>query len=179
IDPAGEVLPFRSAGADMRTIALFLLLAYVTACSSMVRGSVNVRHVAPINESDRQLVMLSQTSYTGDLAAELGPYGFRIRPLVRQRESDVAMTDGGARVAAEEGVRYGLQIEQKLESECAFTSSSIYAFVITVIDIENNEVVMVVRQTGADGPCTTVKSVWPTVARAIAENWKSEVEEKQ
>lgn len=32
---------------------------------------------------------------------------------------------------------------------CAFTASSIYDFTLTVIDIKNNEVVMVVRQSGA------------------------------
>lgn len=164
----------------MRKLSLLILLAVATACSSMVRGSVNVAHIAPIDEANRQLVVLTPTPYIGELAAELGPYGFRLRPQYRPGEGEVAaMADTTARVAAGNGARYGIQIEQKLETECALTSSSIYAFVFTIVDIEQNEVVMVVRQTGADGPCTTVKSVWPTVAKAIAENWSSEVEARQ
>lgn len=157
----------------MRTLALFLLLALTAACSSMVRGSLNVAHISPIDEADRQLVVLTPTPYIGELAAELGPYGFRVRPQYRPGESEAAAATTTAAVV--DGARYGIQIEQKLESECAFTSSSIYAFVFTIVDIELNEVVMVVRQTGADGACTTVKPVWPSVAKAIADNWNGEV----
>jgi hypothetical protein len=149
------------------------VLLLFTACSGLSRGPVNVSKVAPIEAESRSLVLLSQTPYLADLAAELGVYGFRVKPLVRRGQGEVAATAGGGGLAIYEDSKYGLQVDQRFDQACAFTSSSIYAFTVSIIDIERNEVVMVVRQTGADGPCTTVKPVWPTIAKAIAENWET------
>lgn len=148
------------------TIAVVLV-----GCSGLTRGAVQVRQIAPIDSEDRVLVVLSQTQYVGDLSAELGPYGFRIRPLVRSDRGGVAVTRGGDGLAFFEETRYGIQIEQRFDQNCAFTPNSIYHFTVTVVDIHDNEVVLVVRQTGADGACTTVGAVWPTIARAIADHW--------
>lgn len=125
------------------------------------------------------MVLLSQSPYLADLAAALGEYGFRVRPLVRRGQGEIAATDGGRGVALYEDARYGIQIDQRHDQNCAFTASSIYDFTVTVIDIKQNEVVMVVRQSGADGPCTTVKPVWPTIAEAIALNWAADVPERR
>lgn len=164
-----------SAPSGWQTVIL-LVSVLLVGCSGATRGPVNVRKVAPIDLSSRTFVLLSQTEYLADLAAELGVHGFRVRPLVRRGQGEVAVTGGGTGIALYEGAKYGLQIDRRFDQACAFTSSSIYAFTITIVDIESNEVVMVVRQTGADGPCTTVKPVWPTIAAAIAQNWGDQVQ---
>jgi len=145
----------------------------------MTRGPVRMTRVAPIDTGSRSLVLLSQSPYLADLAGALGEYGFRVRPLVRRGQGEVAATDGGRGMALFEDARYGIQIDQKFAHNCTLTASSIYDFTVSVIDIKNNEVVMVVRQSGADGPCTTVKPVWPTIAEAIAHNWTSASPERR
>lgn len=152
-------------------LSCMAFLAIGSACSGLARGPVQVNQISPIEPAVRELVLLSQTHYVGDLAAELAPYGFSLRPLVRRGHGDVAATGGGAELALFEDARYGVQIDQRFDQNCAFTPHSIYHFTFTIVDIERNEVVLVVRQTGADGACTTVRPIWPTVAQAIADHW--------
>ena len=155
----------------LSSLAFTVFATLLIGCAGLVRGPVSVTSLAATDSSNRRLVLLSQTPYLADLASALGEYGFHVRPLVRQGQGQIAATGGGSGFALFENERYGLQIDQVRRDACAFTGSSIYDFKFTVIDIRTNEVMMVVRQTGSDGPCSTVKPVWSTVAQAIAKNW--------
>ena len=110
-------------------------LGSLIGCVTLRRGNVTVTRIAPVDSAARSLGLLSQRPYVADLVAALGEYGFRVRPLVRAGQAQVAATSGGAGIALFENERYGLQIGQRLDKSCAFTSSSIYDFSVSVVDI--------------------------------------------
>jgi len=118
------------------------------------RGPIDVVQLAPIRPVDKTLVLLTYPEYIGDLASELGPLGFTFRSRAN----------------------YGVSVSRSYSMECVFTSSRIYDWTVTVIDLMTDNRVMVIRQKGSDGPCTTVEPVWPTIANAISENWGSGAE---
>lgn len=151
--------------------ALLFFVSSLTGCAGLVRGEIEINKLAHINNKERILVLLSHSEHLTDLSLELAKYNMRIKPLAREARSKSAVVKGGMQNTSYEISKYGIQIDKKFDQNCAFTPASIYAFTVTVIDIETNEILMVIRQTGADGPCTTVNPVWPTLANAIYENW--------
>ena len=40
-----------------------------------------------------------------------------------------------------------------------------------VTDITKNEIVLILKQEGSDGPCTTIKPVFPTLSESLANAW--------
>ena len=118
-------------------------------------------------------MLLTPTPYAADLHVALGERGILVRPLARAGAATAAATQGGDGVAVYEPARYGVQLDQRFAMRCALTPNAIYDFTLSVVDIRANAVVVVVRQRGADGPCSTVKPVWPTLADAIARVWPS------
>lgn len=55
--------------------------------------------------------------------------------------------------------------------KCAFTDFDIHYFTLMLTDIYTNQIVLVLKQKGSDGPCTTVEPVFGTLAKALGQNW--------
>jgi len=55
--------------------------------------------------------------------------------------------------------------------QCALTEYNIHNFTLTLFDLNSNQIVLVLKQTGSDGPCTTIKPVFDTLASKLSEVW--------
>ena len=55
--------------------------------------------------------------------------------------------------------------------QCVLTEYNIHNFTLTLINLNSNQINLVLKQTGSDGPCTTIKLVFDTLAKNLSEIW--------
>jgi len=155
---------------------LKILLIFVTVssfgCASLVSSNVSVNNLIKSDKGPKIVTFINNTRYIAEMSVALSEYGFVVKPIPSQQE--IMELQDQSRIATynEATTRWGISLEARyIGIDCAFTEHSVYHFTLMLIDITNNEIVMVLKQRGSDGPCTTIKPVFNTLAEAIATNW--------
>ena len=157
-----------------RHVILFLLLFVLAGCVTVSRGQVATHKLSDNITGPRELIFLNDSGYETEMSIALSSYGFKVRPIAATNY--VKEKEGKNRTVEykQAGAQYGVSVVTKFVDLCAFTSSDIYDFKLTLTDLSKNELVLILEQRGSDGPCTTVEPVFDTLAQAIAQNWQVE-----
>jgi hypothetical protein len=148
-----------------------ILLVQMTGCVMLSSSDVSVKNLSKETRGPKVVTILNNTPYLPELSVALTETGFSVKPMSSQEE--ITERQGNSeRKYNRATARYGITLQTYGSSmSCAFTDYNIYHFTMTVTDITNNQVLMVFKQKGSDGPCTTVKPVFPTLADALSRNW--------
>ena len=155
---------------------LKIFLIFVTAssfgCASLVSSSVSVNNLIKSDKGTKVVTFINNTRYIAEMSIALSEHGFVVKPIPSQQE--IMELKDKSRIATynEATTRWGISLEARYTGiDCALTEYSVYHFTLMLIDITNNQIVMVLKQRGSDGPCTTIKPVFNTLAEALATNW--------
>jgi hypothetical protein len=70
----------------------------------------------------------------------------------------------------EAGYRYALKfsVRHNYQKICVFSGNHFVDVTMSVVDIENNDTLMVIRQHGALGECPPMNPVWDLLAKELA-----------
>lgn len=120
----------------------------------------------------KTVTFLNATPYIPEMTEALSESGFIVKPMPSQQY--VTQKEGEGKIGQynEASTRYGITLlAAPTTLTCALTSNAIYNFTLMVTDISKNEIVLILRQKGSDGPCTTVKPVFPTLSESLASAW--------
>jgi hypothetical protein len=135
-------------------------------------SEVSVKETMHVEKGVKQVTFLNNTPYLADMSIALSENGFEVMPMPTQQQIFEIRNDTQLSKYNEASTRWGLTISTKNSGmSCALTDFNIHHFTLMLTDITNNKVVMVLKQKGSDGPCTTVKPVFDTLAQKLAETW--------
>jgi hypothetical protein len=132
---------------------------------------VTVKNLISENKGQKLITFMSPTPYIADMSVALSEAGFTVKPMPTQQQ--IVELQGNKISKYNEAVaRWGISLQAQYSGmTCAFTEFGIYNFTLMLTDITNNQVVMVLKQKGSDGPCSTVKPVFGTLAESLSNNW--------
>jgi len=138
----------------------------------MSSSEVIVKNLINESKGPKVVTFLGNTPYLADMSIALAENGFTVKPMPTQQQVIELQSDTKLAKYNQATTRWALSLQTKGSSfSCAFTDYNIYHFVLILTDISKNQVVMVLKQKGSDGPCTTVQPVFGTLSEALAENW--------
>lgn len=152
-------------------IFVFLVSVNFTGCVMLSSSEVTVKNIEKSDKGPKAVTILNNTPYMGDMSVALSEYGFSVKPMPTQQQ--IIELQGNKLAKYNEAVtRWGISIQTQYSGmTCVFTEYKIYNFTLILTDITNNKVVMVLKQKGSDGPCTTIQPVFGTLAKALSDNW--------
>jgi hypothetical protein len=153
-------------------LLVFSMLALVSLGGCVFSSSpVTTKMLRPGIHGPKVVAVLNQTPYFVEMSEALGDHGFVVKAAPTQQYVTEADRPGRIRQYDQASTRYGITLTAERTGACALTEYGIYRFTLTLMDLQDNEVVAVFRQKGSDGPCTTVKPVFDTLAAALAAAW--------
>lgn len=153
-------------------IALFVVVLASTTGCMMSASKVQVSPLAKVDKGPKVVTFLHATEYIAEMSVALAEFGFAVKPMPSQQE--ILELQGAGRLAKynEASTRWGITLTAKdAGMTCVLTDSDIYYFTMMLTDITNNQIVLVLKQKGSDGPCTTIKPVFEALAEELAKNW--------
>ena len=152
-------------------VFVLLIPVLLTGCVMLSSSEVAVKNLQKSEKGAKVVTILNNTPYIADMSVALSEYGFSIKPMPTQQQI-IELQDNKLTKYNEAASRWWISIQtQSSGMTCAFTEHGIYNFTLILTDITNNQVVMVLKQKGSDGPCTTVQPVFGTLAKALSDNW--------
>lgn len=152
--------------------SVFATALLLAACVMLSSSEVTVENLTKPNKGPKALTILNNTPYLADMSVALSQQGFTVMPMPTQQQIVELQTADRIAKYNEAATRWGVSLVARGSSmKCAFTDFNIYYFTLMLTDIATNKVVMVLKQKGSDGPCTTVKPVFDTLAQSLSENW--------
>lgn len=152
-------------------LGLFCTLV-LNACVMLSSSDVTVKTLSKPEKGPKVVTFLNATPYIADMSVALAENGFTVMPMPTQQEITELQARGRVARYNEASTRWGISIMTQYSGmTCAFTDFEIHHFTLMLTDIATNEVVMVLKQKGSDGPCTTVKPVFGTLAESLSKNW--------
>jgi len=156
----------------LRVFLLGLAACLMTGCVMLSSSPVTVTNLSKPEKGEKIVTFLNSTPYIAEMSVALAENGFVVKPMPTQQQ--ITELQNSSRIAKynEATARWGISLMTKHSGmKCAFTDFDIHHFTLILTDIQTNQVVLVLKQKGSDGPCTTVEPVFGTLAKALAENW--------
>ena len=157
----------------MRSIVL-LMISFVFVGCQLANLHPQTTVMANVAGKPRDFILLGAGPYEGDLTVALFQEGFKVRPIavtqkVTELESPTKLVE-----YKEAGYRYALKlaISHDFLWTCVFSSGHRVNVTMTVIDIQTNETLAIVKQTGPDRECPPLTPVWPLLARELSKVWQ-------
>jgi len=154
-------------------IPLLALIAWLLAgCVMMSSSPVTVSNLSKSEKGNKTVTFINKTPYIAEMSIALAENGFVVKPMPTQQQ--ITELQSPSRIARfnEATARWGISLQtQHSGMTCAFTDFDIHHFTLMLIDIKTNQVALVLKQKGSDGPCTTVEPVFGTLAKALSDNW--------
>ena len=119
----------------------------------------------------RTVTFLNATPYFAEMTEALADNGFTVKPMPSQQY--VTQNEGGGKIEQykEASTRYGLTLLAAPVAPCALTTHAVFDFTLVVTDIAKNQIVLILKQRGSNGSCTTIKPVFPTLSAALSNAW--------
>ena len=158
---------------NLLKLSLLGLVGWLLAgCVMMSSGPVAVSNLSNPEKGKKTVTFLNKTPYIAEMSIALAENGFVVKPMPTQQQ--ITEIQSTSRIAKynEATTRWGISLQTQYSGmKCAFTDFDIHHFTLMLTDIETNQVVLVLKQKGSDGPCTTVEPVFGTLAKALADNW--------
>lgn len=134
-------------------------LIALTFCSCIFSaGPVTVQALRPIEPTSKALTLLSDGPYLEDMSSALSKEGFNVTGPVLP----------GKAFSTRYGFRFYIQTGQAI---CVFTGSIIGDAAFTLVDLNSGENVVILKQYGATGPCSSVDPVYPGIAAELSKLW--------
>lgn len=156
---------------NLKILAL-TLTALLNGCIMTSSSEVSIKKTMELEKGPMQVTFLSNTPYLADMSIALSEYGFEVMPMPTQQQIIEIRNDSQLSKYNEASTRWGLTLSTMNSGmTCAITDFNIHHFTLMLTDIENNRVIMVLKQKGADGPCSSVEPVFESLSAALAENW--------
>ncbi|MGH8190752.1 MAG: hypothetical protein ACREP2_04835 [Rhodanobacteraceae bacterium] len=121
----------------------------------------------------RVVTFLNATPYFVEMTEALAENGFTVKPMASQQYVTQSEAPGKIGQYNEASTRYGLTLLAAPTSYTyVLTDHAVYNFTLMVTDITKNRIVLILKQKGSDGPCTTIKPVFPTLAASLSSAWR-------
>jgi hypothetical protein len=151
---------------------LFVFISLLGGCVMLSSSEVSVKETIQLEKGEKRVTFLNNTPYLADMSIAFSEYGFEVMPMPTQELIYEIRNNRQLSKYNEAVTRWGLTLSTRNSGmTCAFTDFNIHHFTLMLTDITNNKVVMVLKQKGSDGPCTTVKPVFDTLAEKLAGRW--------
>ena len=108
----------------------------------------------------KEIILLNNHKIASKLTIALIKKGFKVKPFVSQQK--VTEKSGNTEIEySEAAARYGLKIESSnYIGKCVFSTSGIYDFVFTLIDIRTNNIVDIFEKQGPSGKCPPLTPIY-------------------
>jgi hypothetical protein len=166
-------------GQDQREIMRNIFRVVVVVVVALLLGAcmfsssdVSVKAMSGGPTGPRVVTFLAATPYFIEMTEALAENGYTVKPMASQQYVTEQEAPNKIGQYNEASTRYGLTLLAAPTSlTCALTSHAVYDFTLMVTDIARNEIVLILKQKGSDGPCTTIKPVFPTLAESLANAW--------
>lgn len=154
-------------------ISIFSSISWMlSGCVMLSSTPVSVNILSKIDKKEKVVTFLNNTPYVADMSIALAKNGFEVKPILAQQQITELQNPHQIKKYNEAAARWGISLQtQHSGMKCAFTDFDIHHFTLILTDITNNKVILVLKQKGSDGPCTTVEPVFGTLAQSLAENW--------
>jgi len=157
----------------MRLLLSLLFALLLVGCQVTDKRSQSLVIGSP-TDKPKQFILLGAGRYEGDLTFALIEQGFSVKPIavtqgVTELETPTRMVE-----YKKAGYRYALKISMTHDYawRCAFSGAHRVNATLSVIDIDKNETLAILRQVGPDGSCPPLTPVWPLLAKELARVWK-------
>ena len=113
-----------------------------------------------IENKIKEIIILNDDGITAKLTIELIKRGFRVKPFVSQQKVTKKSNDTDIEYN-KAAARYGLQVDRdKFFGPCVFSTSEIYDFVFTLIDLRTNDIIDIFEKKGPDGKCPPLTPIY-------------------
>jgi hypothetical protein len=159
----------------MKRVKAMLVVAgavFLSGCVMLSSSPVTVNKLSNADKGSKVVTIMNSTPYLADMSVALAENGFKVKPMPTQQQVVEIQGEGKVAKYNEATTRWGITLQTQFSGmKCAFTDFDIHHFTLMLTDIHTNEVVLVLKQKGSDGPCTTVEPVFGTLAKALSENW--------
>ena len=108
----------------------------------------------------KEIILLNNHKIASKLTIALIKKGFKVKPFVSQQK--VTEKSGNTEIEySEAAARYGLKIDSdNYIGKCVFSTSGIYDFVFTLIDIRTNDIVDIFEKQGPSGKCPPLTPIY-------------------
>ena len=158
----------------MRSLLSLILLAVLLSGCQITDKRAESFVVSNPAEKPKKFILLGADKYEGELTIALIQNGFNVKPIavtqgVTELESPTRLVE-----YKNAGYRFGLKlaITHDYLWGCAFSGAHRVSVTMSVIDLESNETLAVVKQVGPDGSCPPLSPVWPLLAKELTRVWK-------
>lgn len=157
----------------MRLLLSALVTLLLVGCQLTDKRAQSLVIGSPTDKA-RQFILLGAGKYEGDLTFALIEQGFSVKPIAVTQGVTELETSSRMVEYKKAGYRYALKISMTHDYAwpCAFSGAHRVNVTMSVIDIETNETLAIVRQVGPDGSCPPLTPVWPLLAKELARVWK-------
>lgn len=154
-----------------KIFVIFTFVLLLTGCVVLSSSEVTVKKTSNAPKGEKILTFLNPTPYLGEMTVALAEYGFKVRPMPSQERITKLKSPTKISEYNQASAPYGLTLQAQQTGFCAFTPHKIFIFTLMLTDINKNEILLVLKQKGSDGPCTTVEPVFGTLSKELSNNW--------
>ena len=153
-------------------ILVFGALLCLTGCQISDKKA-KVMLIKQIESKPKDFVLLGDREYQAEFTAALAQYGFNLKPIsirhsVTELQSPEKIVD-----YKEAGTRYSIEltVRHNYMKDCVFSDNHIVDVTMSIIDIEENNTVMIIKQSAPNGDCPPLTPVWDLLAAELASIW--------
>lgn len=157
-------------------------LSVVFFVSFLIAGcQIRVSDVKPeavilekLSDKPKNFILLGAGTYDGDLTLALAKEGFKVKPISVIENVTELQTSTRLVEYKRAGFKYALKlvITDDPSVTCFFSSGHKVDVVMSVIDIDANETLAVIKQTGPNRECPPLTPVWSLLAEDLASSWR-------
>jgi hypothetical protein len=148
------------------------LILLISGCVTISSSPVSIIKFSSVESTPRELTILNDTAYLGEMTLAFAKYGFKVKPISSQEIITEQKTPTISSQRKQSSARYGMIIKIDITRQiCAFTDYRIINATVSIIDIKSNENIAIFKQRGSDGPCTTVTPVFDSLAEEVVKLW--------
>ena len=160
----------------MKVHTIFRLVLVASFCLTGCQISdkkAKVMLIKPIESKPKDFVLLGDREYQAEFTAALAQYGFNLKPIsIRQSATElqspekiVEYKEAGTRFAIDLTVRHNYMMD------CVFSDNHLVDVTMSIIDIEENNTVLIIKQSAPDGVCPPLTPAWDLLAAELANIW--------
>ena len=156
----------------MRYFSLLVGVFILQSCmvNDKQARTVNISSTS-IDSKNKEIFFINETHINTDMAIELSSYGFKVKAFASQQKVTDKTNESIELEYNEASARYGIEIKGDYAMDCVFTSSTVYDFTITLIDINTNEIINAYKQRAPDGDCTTLTPIYELYSEYLNSIW--------
>lgn len=139
----------------------------------------------PAPSGSKEFVLFGSNEYQGELSMALIEAGFQIKPIaitgqVTEEKSATKQVEMGQESATQKvqygqaGARFGLSlsVSHQYQNVCVFSDGHVVTATVQVMDLQTNDVLQIIKQSGPDKECPPLTPVWQLLAQELSKTWR-------